>query len=167
MNQRNSHRMPIIALVFIFGLASIAAAQMMGGGHGQVMMNQADSTSRSTMMGDSNMSGMGMTGMMSRMDSMMDNMSQHCKMMSNEFSKLKDHFDSMMQINDMKTLKYEMKKHQDMMNDMRQGMMQQKSMCQNMMSMMGTGGMHGMMGMSATEPEGSQHQEHPSRYGSK
>jgi hypothetical protein len=126
-----------IFLTAFVALAGVVFAQMMGGqGHGQ--MQSADSTKGSAMMGMQ-----GMTGMMG----MMHNMSGHCQMMSEEFNKLQEHFDMMMNMNDMSKLRVEMKKHQEMMSSMHQKMSEQTGICQKMMSMMHSEGMQKGMNM--------------------
>ena len=72
-------------------------------------------------------------------------------MMSGDFNELQSHFEKMMQMQDMKTLKAEMQKHHDMMIRMRNNLNKQHSMFQNVMSMMHSTGMYGMMGADSTE----------------
>lgn len=137
----NSRRIYAIALVLVLGLVPFAAAQMMGGG---MAADKADTTSPSGMMG---------MGMMHRMNGMMGDMSQHHKMMSGDFQNLETHFNKMMQIQDMSELKAEMKKHQEMMQNMHESADQQWAMCQNMMSMMHTAGMQGSMGTDSSSSD--------------
>jgi hypothetical protein len=121
---------------------------MMGGMMGGMSMGQNDTSSHSATMG------MGrMMGTMQPADSLASQMSQYCQMMTSDFGELETHFEKMMQIQDMKTLKAEMQKHHDMMMTMQSRMNGQRQMCQNMMSMMssmhsGGMGMHTMMGGS-------------------
>ena len=128
------------------GLATLTAAQMMGGNQGHMMQN-TDSTSQSH-------------PMMQRADSLSTQMSNHWNMMSGDYSKLDSQFQNMMKMNDMSQLKAEMQKYHQNMMQMRQEMMQQHNMCQMMSNMMmqsggmqgmhGSNGMHGMMGMNGT-----------------
>jgi len=140
-----------IAVLLAFGLTGFAAAQMMGG-H-QTTMGKADSTSMSN-----NMMGKGMMGSAKNMNSMMGNVNQHWKMMSNDFDRLEQHLNKMMKMDNMKALKAEMQKHHEMMAEMQQSMMKQQHMDQRMMSMMQNGNMHGMMGMNAKSGDKSEHQ---------
>jgi len=145
--------LPIVVLLTL-GLASFAFGQMMGGAHGSSAMDNTDSTSYGGMMMNGGMMNGGMMmnrGTMMKLGSMMGNMSNSCNMMSNDFSRLKSHFEEMMQIKDMKTLKAEMQKHHDMLNRMYDNMSKQHSMFLNMMSMMNSAGMNGMMGTNSTE----------------
>jgi len=133
---RHSIRMLTTAALLILGLASFGVAQMMDGNHDHSPMSKADSTSQSGMMN------------MGTMDKMGD-MSQKCKMMSNNFDKLQEHFDAMIQMDDINTLKAEMKKHQEMMQVMRDNMSEHQTMCMNMMDSdgkMGKMGCNMMMG---------------------
>ncbi len=148
---RENRLMLVMVFVLTLGLASLAVAQMMGGNHDHSAMNKDDSTAHSGMMGE---------GMMMQMGNMMDGMSKHCKMMSNDFDKLKSHFEKMMKMDDMNALKDEMQKHHDMMTQMHESMSEQRSMCQNVMSMMHSGCMHGMMGSDSTQSESSGQHDH-------
>lgn len=146
---RQNRLMLLTVFVLTIGVASFAFAQMMGGNHDHSAMNKDDSTSHSGMMGE---------GMIMNMGNMMGDMSQHCKMMSNNFDDLQSHFEMMMRMDNMEALKAEMQKHHDMMKEMHDNMSAQQSMCQNMMSMMPSGGMHGSMGSDSTKSEsGGQH----------
>ncbi|HDL02178.1 MAG TPA: hypothetical protein ENH23_08110 [candidate division Zixibacteria bacterium] len=111
---KSSIRMFTVVAVLTLGLASFGVAQMMSGNHEHSSTDKADSQSQSGMMN------MGKMGMM--------------KDMSNNFDKLKTHFDSMMQIDDINTLKAEMKKHQEMLQTMRDNMSEHQTMCMNMMN---------------------------------
>ena len=146
-----NRNMLLIAAVLTLGLASLAAAQMMGGSHGQMSTSQNDTLSHSATMG------MREINKMNQADSTIINMSQYSRMMSDEFDKLQSHFDKMMQIQDMKTLKAEMQKHQELMNQMHESMGKQHSMIQNMMSMMHSGRMNRMMGMNTDKTETGGH----------
>ncbi len=145
---RQNRLMLVMVFALTLGLASFAAAQMMGGNHDHSAMNKDDSTEHTGMMGE---------GMMMKMGNMMGDMSQHCKMMSNNFDDLQSHFEKMMKMDDMSALKAEMRKHHDMMIQMHQSMKEQRSMCQNMMSMMHSGG---MMGTDSTESGSSAQHGH-------
>jgi len=146
---RKNRLMLATLIMLTFGFTSFASAQMMGGSHDHSAKNKSDSTAHSGMMGK---------GMMTQMGNMMGDMSKHCSMMSSDFEKLQSHFDKMMKMDDMKALKVEMQKHHDMMTQMHESMNEQRSMCQNMMSMMHSGDMHGSMGSDSTKAEtGDQH----------
>ncbi len=150
---RQNRLMLVTVSVLTLGLASFALAQMMGGSQGHMSMGQSDTVSQSATMGTGQV-----MGTMPHTDSLVNQMSQYCRMMSNDFGKLQSHFEKMMKIQDMKTLKGEMQKHYDMMMTMQSHMDGQHQMCQNMMSMMRSGGMHGMMGTdSAASESGGQH----------
>jgi hypothetical protein len=129
---RSSVRMLTVSALLVLGLVTLGVAQMMSGGNGHMSQMVADSSSQ--------------RGQMNIMN-MMNNMSDHYMMMTSDFDSLQQHFNSMMQINDMGALKSEMKKHRKMMQTMHDTMTEQKGMFQNMMSMMHSGGMQGMMGM--------------------
>lgn len=103
----------------------------------------------------SGMMRMGTTGMTSNTNNMMDSMSENYSAMSTSFDNLESHLKSMMKINDLKTLKAELQKQYEMMQSMRNNMMQQQ-MWQNMTSFMNSSCTHGMMGMN---PQGSQTEE--------
>ncbi len=121
---KNSIRMFTTVAVLTLGLASFGVAQMMSGNHEHASTDKGDSQSQSGMMN------MGKMGMM--------------KDMSDNFDKLQTHFESMMQIDDINTLKAEMKNHQEMMQSMRDNMSEHQAMC---MKMMGSDGkMDGKMG---------------------
>jgi hypothetical protein len=141
--------MLLVVTVLTLGLASFAVAQMMGGNHGHkgnMPMGQNDTLSQSATMGTGHM-----MGTMPSEDSLVSDMSQYCQMMSNDFDKLQSHFDKMMKIDDMKSLKAEMQKHHDMMVQMHQSMNREGNMVQNMMSMMHSGHMQGMMDPDANQ----------------
>ena len=129
----------LTAVVFLtFALVSMGTAQMMmGGSRGNMPMNTSDSTSASSK---------------TELDimPMMKNVSNHYDVTVSDFDKLQQHFNKMMQITDMKALKVEMKKHQEMMTSMHKDMVMQEDMFKNMMSSMHSySDMHGMM----TEPD--------------
>ncbi len=69
---------------------------------------------------------------MSQMD-MMAKMSGHYDMMFGDFGKLHEHFNAMVQMDDMTQLKEEMKKHQKMMEAMHVKMTEHQKMCKKMM----------------------------------
>ncbi len=75
----------------------------------------------------------------------MKNMSKRCQKMSDNFGDLKEHFNTMMNMDNMAKLKMEMQKHHEMMSSMHNQMSEHQGMCQKMMSMMGSGGMQGHM----------------------
>ncbi len=126
---KHSIRMLATVILLTLGLASFGVAQMMGGNHDRSSMGMADSTSQSGMM---NMGKMG-------------EMSQNCKLMSNNFGKLQENFNAMMQINDINALKTEMKKHQEMMQAMSDNMAEHQAMCMKMMNSDGKMGKMGKM----------------------
>lgn len=136
---------PISAAIFFIvsvTMAGLVSAQMTGG-HSKMQL--ADSTKESGMM------------------EIINNTSGHCQMMSQEFDKLQQHIDRMMKMDDMSKLKAEMKRHHEMMSSMHQKMSKQMNMCQNMMSMMPSGGMKNgmnMMGNSSDTAGGSSSHEH-------
>jgi|GEM_PF-2115379 len=136
-----------MAIVTVLTVGSLAFAQMIGGGHGQSMMQSPDSAGQSGKMGM-----MGNTGMM-------ENMSGHCKMMSQDFDNLGKHLDKMMKMDDIAMLKAEMKNHHEMMQSMHERMSKHMDMCQHMMSMSESGDMHGgMMDKQAVNsPDTSEH----------
>ena len=110
---------------------------MMGGSRGNMPMNTSDSTTASSK---------------AELDlmPMMKNVSNHYDVTVGDFDKLQQHFNKMMQITDMKTLKTEMQKHQEMMTSMHKDMVRQEDMFKNMMSSMHSyNDMHEMM----TEPD--------------
>ncbi|MDX9857614.1 MAG: hypothetical protein RBT76_07485 [candidate division Zixibacteria bacterium] len=148
---RQNRLMLVMVIALTLGLASFAAAQMMGGDHDHSSMNKDDSTAHFGMMGE---------GMMMKMGNMMGDMSKHCKMMSSEFDDLQSHFEKMMKMDDMKALKAEMQKHHDMMTQMHENMSEQRSMCQNMMSLTHSGGMPGMMGADSAKSEADGQHNH-------
>ncbi len=127
---RNHRLMLFIVAAMILGLASFTTAHMMGGHQGHSHMNGSDSTYQPGMMG------MGMMGDNGQFYNMMGNMSQYCTTMTDNFDQLESHLQTMMQINDMPTLKKEMQKQYDMMQRMHKRMMQQRNVWHNMMSMM-------------------------------
>lgn len=135
----------IVALL-ILGVASFGIAQMMGGGHGH--MSKSDSSSQSVMMDKK---------MMKNMGSMMNNMMQHCQMMSNDFGELESHFEKMMQMDDMGELRSEMQKHHEMMQGMHKNMMEQQEYCQEMRTIMHSESMQGMMDTGSSESGESDH----------
>jgi hypothetical protein len=138
---KRSIQMFAIIAVLSIGLVSLGVAQMMNKKQGQSPMTGKDPMSQSGTMG------MGMMGMMNRLDNMMGNMSRNCTMVNNDFEKLQKHFQSMMQMTDMNSLKAEMEKHQQMMQNMQQNMMQQEKLCRNMASLMGSQNMQGSQEM--------------------
>lgn len=137
---RYSIRMFTVAALLVLGIVSWGVAQMMGNSDGHMSQMQADSTEQQGQMG---------------MMNMMHNMSEHCQMMAGDFDELTRHFDQMMQIDDLKTLKAKMSEHQEMMAEMQQDMKAQKKVCQHMMSMMHSGDTQGMMGMNCAGQSGS------------
>jgi len=188
--RQNRFTLIVVALMTL-GLASFAAAQMMG--HSQshsAVMNKADSSSQPATMGRGGMGMMGQSSQMmngangqmpmgqndsmsqnatmkmfGRMETLMGDMSQRYTMMSGDFDKLETHFQQMMKMQDMTALKEEMQKHYAMMQKMREGMNRQEGMFQNMMAMMQADGMQMMHGMKDSKPMGSvssdQHPENP------
>jgi len=70
---------------------------------------------------------MGMMGMMS-------NMSRQCQQMSQKFKTMGDHFQKMLQINDIKLLKTELKKQYGMMQSINKHMIRHINICKRMMS---------------------------------
>jgi hypothetical protein len=147
-------RTVVVISAMIFGLATVTAAQMMGGNQGHMMTQKADSTSHSNTM--------------STADSLAARMSNSWGMMSQDFEKLDRQFQNMMKIDDMSMLKKEMEKYHQNMMLMRDDMTQEHDVCQMMTSMMESGGTNGMngtrgsdsksgaMGMSQTGSQGSQ-----------
>ncbi len=121
---KKSIQVYILSAVLVVSLVSLGAAQMMGGNQGRMSQMKGDTSAEPGQMG------------------MMNNMSEHCKTMANDLDKLEKHFDQMMQMDDMKALKSEMKKYQEMMQSMQENMSNQMSMCQNMMSKMNMGDMN-------------------------
>ncbi len=119
-----------LTLFLAFALPSFGTAQMtMGGSHGNMPMGKADTTSQpSAMMGSNIMP-------------MMKDLSGQNDTAINDFNKLESHFNTMMKITDMDMLKAEMKKHQDMMQNMHKDMMEQEGMIKNMMSSIQMNGM--------------------------
>ncbi len=95
--------------------------QMMNGGQGQ-MMN-------------------GGQGQMMDWSSMIERMDNHQQMMSSQFDTLQTRFQQMMKIDDLATLKKEMRSYMQMMDRMHQSMMTQDNMAGQMMSMMSNGNM--------------------------
>ncbi len=92
----------------------------------------------------------------------MKNMSKRCQMMSDSFGELEEHFDTMMKMDNIAKLKREMQKHHEMMSSMQNQMSEHQGMCQKMMSMMGSGGMHGQMmgeksGEASSKPDDHGH----------
>jgi peptidoglycan hydrolase CwlO-like protein len=132
-----------VALLMIFALAPIGATQMMMGNmHGKQRANEADSTSGSWAM---NADIMGMAR----------NMSGNCNKTVSDFDKLQDHFNAMMQITDMATLKAEMEKHQAMMKEIHDNMVREEGMFKNMMSAIQTSGTPGVTGKAKTTNSGN------------
>lgn len=154
---RRTHLMILMATFLSLALVSVTTAQMMGGDHNHASMGKADTPSQSGMMDQ---------GMMNQSirntpaDTLINNMSMNYNMMSGDFDRLQVHFNKMMQINDIKKLKAEMKKHQDLMQSMHLAIMKQKSMYQNMMSMMNSGEMDKVMQMHSQESESSAEYSH-------
>jgi len=145
---KHTHMIASAVIVLTLGLVSYAAAQMMGGNQGHMAMRQSDSLSHSATMGVQSM-GTKTMGMTSGVDSLMTNMSMNNRMMTGDFDKLESHFNKMMQIQDMATLKAEMQKHQALLNQMRTDMNQRQNMFKQMMSMLhSNGNNYGMMGQS-------------------
>lgn len=134
----------LVAAVFTFGLSTFTVAQMMGGNNGHSAMNKNDTSSHSHMKGTP-----------TDVDSTFANMSQHYKMMTNQFDKLESHFNKMMMMNDITALKAEMQKHQEMMKAMHKAMMKQGNMYEHMMTMMHSGDMmnNNMMGMKSDKSD--------------
>jgi hypothetical protein len=115
---------PIIAIVIAIAFAGSASAQckmpgMSGGGHDHGSVSKAKSD------GDTKTS------------ASMKDMTKQSQEMTEDFAKLHEHFGEMIQINDMKKLKEEMAKHNDMMVSLHKKMSDQQEQCQEMMSMMG------------------------------
>jgi len=128
-----------IITVMTLAVAPLASAQMMGGHQGHMQMGQADTLSQTAT------TGMNMMGTTAGKDSLITGMSQYSLMMSRDFDKLQSSFDAMMQIKDMKTLKVEMQKYHEMMQQMRNQMIKLQDMHQNMMSMMHSGNVNETM----------------------
>lgn len=124
----------LVVLLIAFGIFGLSSAQMMGMGnqHNHSLMNMTDSSA---------MPGTMSQGTMMNMGAMMGRMSSNHNMMTTEFSKLESHLNQMMQMNDLTALKAEMKKQQEMMSTMQQGMDQQQSMINNMVALMESNGM--------------------------
>ncbi len=143
---KKSLRMLTTATLLTLGLASFGVTQMMGEGHDHSMMNQSGSTSKS------DMGNMGMTGDMG-------DMSKGCKMMLNNFGKLQEHFDTMLQIDDINALKTEMKKHQEMLQVVYDNMSEHQSMCMNMMNSDEKMGKMGKMGCGMMMGQSTKNQD--------
>jgi hypothetical protein len=139
-------RIIAVAAALALAVAPFAAAHMMNGNQGNASPENVEPAAQPGMMGNG-MMGMGMMGMMSHMNAMVGNMSRYYTTMSTDFDKLDGHLDKMMQIDDITTLKAELKKHQDMTRELRQEMTGQNNPCP-MMSMAGTGNSNSMMGMN-------------------
>ncbi len=129
---RTISRMLVMASAMAFGLATLTAAQMMGGNQGQRMMKSADTTSQSSTE--------------SQADSLAARMSNRWNMMSQDYNRLDKEYQNMMKMDDMSKLKTEMEKYHQNMMLMRNDMMQEHDVCQMMTSMMQSGGMNGMNG---------------------
>lgn len=108
------------AMIITFMTTAMASAQM-GKMDDQKMADTTKMTGKSEMMSQTDM---------------MKKMSGNSQMMSEEMAKLQQHFNEMMNINDMTMLKTEMKKHQEMMTAMQEKMTKNQGMCKKMMSMM-------------------------------
>ncbi len=146
---RKNRLMLAMVTILTLGLSSMVLAQMMGGSHGNMPMGQNATQSQTATMNRGQMN-----GTVPPADSLVNQMRQSWGMMSGNFDKLESHFRQMMQIQDMKTLKAEMQKHYEMMQQMHSYMNNQQGMYQNMMSMMSSGqqrGMHGMHAMMSTD----------------
>lgn len=78
---------------------------------------------------------------------MMQNMNDHYQTMAQSFDSLDQHFNEMMEMNRMPDLMKAMQQHHAMMSSMHQSMTNQGNMWDQMMSMMGPGGMMGHEGM--------------------
>jgi hypothetical protein len=134
-----------LAIVLTFGVVSFGVAQTTGSSQGHPSTMKADSTSKSGQKDTT---------------STMQNMSGDCRMMLKDFDQLQEHFDKMMQMNDMDALKSEMKKHQEMMLALHEKLSKHQSMCQNMMSMMQSGSKQGTGGTQEKQPkEKGQHSQ--------
>jgi TolA-binding protein len=144
---RLSRAMYLVVALMILGLASFTTAQMMGGKHGHAAMGQTDSLSQSATMGK------GMMGRTAVPDSLMTNMTRKCQTVSSDFDQLQSHFDMMMQMQDMKGLKDEMQKHQEMMKKLGVDINQQQGTWQRMMAGAQSGGTPPMMGQHQPAPK--------------
>jgi hypothetical protein len=143
---KKNRLMLAIVTILTLGLTPLVMAQMMGGSHGNMPMGQNATQSQSATMGKEQMN-----GKIPPTDSLVSQMSNSWQMMSGNFSKLESHFQQMMKIQDMKTLKAEMQKHYDMMKSMHAYMNNQRGMYQNMMSMMSSNHSHGMHAMTMSD----------------
>jgi len=114
---------PIIAAIVAISFTGFASAQCsmpgMSGGHDRGSSTKAGSQENSKTAG------------------MMKDMSADCQQMTKDFADIHKHFAEMMQIDDMKKLKEEMQKHNDLMVALHKKMSDQQEKCQEMMSMMG------------------------------
>ncbi len=138
---RNSMRMSITVLILTFGLVSIAAAGKMDNNTKQSATDSKTSTQSGTMTGKSKSMMNGSTdGTMMKQE----------QMMMSDFDKIQKNIGTMMQTNDMTSLKSDLKNLQAMVISMRQDMA--KSMPSNMNQMkgkMGSNNMHGQMGSNS------------------
>lgn len=148
---KRSQLMLTLAAIMTFGLASFTVAHMMGGNNGQSSAATGNSSFQAGSMGMGT-GMMGMTGQAAQSDSLWNNMSPYCTMLSSDFDKLEAHFNRMMQIKDSDKLRVEMQKHHDMMTEMHNVINQRQGMYRNMMSAMHSGGMSGMMGTGQYGP---------------
>jgi hypothetical protein len=80
-------------------------------------------------------------GQMMDWSTMIERMDDHQQMMSRQFDTLQTRFGQMMKIDDLATLKKEMRSYMQMMDRMHQSMMAQDHMAGQMMSMMNNGNM--------------------------
>jgi hypothetical protein len=156
---KTSIRIIAVAAALALAVAPFAVAQMMHGNQTNAPSENVAPNSQPGMMGSgmmgNGMMGMGMMGMMSHMNTMMGNMSKYYTTMSADLDKLDSHLDKMMQIDDITTLKAELKKHQDMTRELRQEMTGQNNPCP-MMSMAGTCNTNGMVGVNDPNSTGTE-----------
>lgn len=62
-------------------------------------------------------------------------MANHYQIITLQFGNLEDHFQQMMQIDNMSKLKVEMEKHNDLLDQMHDKMLRHRNLCQNMILM--------------------------------
>jgi len=145
---KRTHLISLITGLFVLALASLAAAQMMGNGNNQSMMNTNDSTSQHVTMNRQSMT---------KVDNLMGNMSERFNMMTAEFDSLDYVNQQMMQMNNLDNVKAKLKQQNEMLQRMHQRMAQQQSTLQNMMAMMPNGNMPNSSMMNSTRGSNNMH----------
>lgn len=126
-----------LALVIVGSAALIASAQMMNMTGTNSPHKDKAATSVS---GNADLSGM------------MQQISTKYRTMAGDFTKLEQHFETMLKMNNMKELKQAMKEHRDMMTAMHDQMTNNYQMYTKMMAMMQSSGTNGqMMGANGTQ----------------